>query len=70
MCIGRFIDIFQSRLLEIFNNAHINFFLFVFKLTSPKVFNIRLRIPTHDTEAKLKYQTAERKQVKFKIVNF
>ena len=32
----------------------LNFFLFVFKLTSPKVFNIRLRIPTPDAEAKIK----------------
>ena len=30
MCICRSIDIFQSRLLEIFNNAHIKFFFVCF----------------------------------------
>lgn len=45
MCIGNPINIFQSRLLESFDNAHIK------KLTAPKVLNIRLRIPTPDAEA-------------------
>lgn len=45
ICIGNRINIFQSRLLESFDNAHIK------KLTAPKVLNIRLRIPTPDAEA-------------------
>ena len=65
VCICRSMDWFESRLLEILDNK---FIYFLKHLTSPKFWHIRLKIPTSDVEAEIK--VSERKQVKFKSVNF
>ena len=63
---GWYEDLFESRLLEILDNDFIN----VYKTSHlSKTFDkIRFWIPTPDVETEIK--VSERKQVKFKSVNF